>query len=956
MRIRKFTRRKKIWALFLFIVFVSITTAGGLGLYYVNNFSDYLFSKQELIQSGDFEGTVTLERKILEDTEHIFEYVALARMFGEQDADNKTQTLYMARINGTEYNICIRDLERIYDILMGNAIISYDENNEIVYEISEEGASVSASEEDSADTAAASSDEMSSSSPAESTEAEGQPEDQSECLEQFEIYYNNLTIMEDSGVYMPWSQLDAQTKESIIKEAGWDYEKEGSWPARMSLESTAEILIYPGQTIELIYDYVQQNEVDETTDFISLYERGSGLLYNYYELKNELDAEETNLRFVVYENSSGIYETNDSSASASLSPEEAEAQICELEKYVSYDNNTHRLRSNFTKTEVKYWNLDYFAQTLVGVDSGASFAVGLDTRYLVQDDYQTMSQDFSRCRPILLLSLPAIVAGMIGSILAFIYLLASVGHREDYDEIWLDKFDRWPTEAAALLIVGGIFVFIGFCSVMASVLERAFFTSNLIYTVMQAISIIVSGIIGLIGFFSLVKRLKAGVVWKNSLLRKLCRKLGKWGKAIVGGWPTSGKVAALIFLYWLVTIPLCMFITINRFWGSSFLYVLGIIVFVGVQLAAAAVILWSAIKKKKILEGVERISSGDLEYVIDDEGMFQEDRKLVDGINHIGAGLQDAVNTAVQSERMKADLITNVSHDIKTPLTSIINYVDLMKRENIQDETLKKYLDVLDQKSQRLKTLTEDLVEASRASSGNISLQMERINFVELVRQACGEFSERFEERNLQPVITLPDYPLHVIADGRRVWRILENLFQNTKKYAMPGTRVYVSVEESDGEVSFIMKNISESPLNISAQELTERFTRGDVSRTTEGSGLGLSIAKDLTQIQGGIFEIYLNGDLFQVTVQFELAEEEPEEPETAASDGAGEAENSAEAAASDRADEKSGEDEAPGGGFQEEESTDPEQLVREALEELESSGLLKKPKPSADESGTYQS
>ena len=954
MRIRKFTRRKKIWALFLFIVFVSITTAGGLGLYYVNNFSDYLFSKQELIQSGDFEGTVTLERKILEDTEHIFEYVALARMFGEQDADNKTQTLYMARINGTEYNICIRDLERIYDILMGNAIISYDENNEIVYEISEEGASVSASEEDSADTAAASSDEMSSSSPAESTEAEGQPEDQSECLEQFETNYNNL-FADDPDAYTPWSQLDAQTKESIIKEAGWDYEKEGSWPARMSLESTAEILIYPGQTIELIYDYVQQNEVDETTDFISLYERGSGLLYNYYELKNELDAEETNLRFVVYENSSGIYETNDSSASASLSPEEAEAQICELEKYVSYDNNTHRLRSNFTKTEVKYWNLDYLAQTLVGVDSGASFAVGLDTRYLVQDDYQTMSQDFSRCRPILLLSLPAIVAGMIGSILAFIYLLASVGHREDYDEIWLDKFDRWPTEAAALLIVGGIFVFIGFCSVMASVLERAFFTSNLIYTVMQAISIIVSGIIGLIGFFSLVKRLKAGVVWKNSLLRKLCRKLGKWGKAIVGGWPTSGKVAALIFLYWLVTIPLCMFITINRFWGSSFLYVLGIIVFVGVQLAAAAVILWSAIKKKKILEGVERISSGDLEYVIDDEGMFQEDRKLVDGINHIGAGLQDAVNTAVQSERMKADLITNVSHDIKTPLTSIINYVDLMKRENIQDETLKKYLDVLDQKSQRLKTLTEDLVEASRASSGNISLQMERINFVELVRQACGEFSERFEERNLQPVITLPDYPLHVIADGRRVWRILENLFQNTKKYAMPGTRVYVSVEESDGEVSFIMKNISESPLNISAQELTERFTRGDVSRTTEGSGLGLSIAKDLTQIQGGIFEIYLNGDLFQVTVQFELAEEEPEEPETAASDGAGEAENSAEAAASDRADEKSGEDEAPGGGFQEEESTDPEQLVREALEELESSGLLKKPKPSADESGTYK-
>ena len=307
---------------------------------------------------------------------------------------------------------------------------------------------------------------------------------------------------------------------------------------------------------------------------------------------------------------------------------------------------------------------------------------------------------------------------------------------------------------------------------------------------------------------------------------------------------------------------------------------------------------------------------------------------------------------------MKADLITNVSHDIKTPLTSIINYVDLMKRENIEDETLKRYLEILDQKSQRLKNLTEDLVEASRASSGNISLQLERINFVELVKQACGEFSEKFEERGLIPVTSFPDYSLHVIADGRRVWRILENLFQNTKKYAMPGTRVYIIVGEYDGYATFTMKNISESELNITPEELTERFTRGDASRTTEGSGLGLSIAKSLTELQDGIFEIYLNGDLFQVTVQFEVAEDEPEDTgaNTGAviEDGSGADTGPETEALEDGEPEGTGEKESDGRDVEtdddleffdmdESEADREEKFLQEAIEELLSSGLLKK-------------
>ena len=234
-------------------------------------------------------------------------------------------------------------------------------------------------------------------------------------------------------------------------------------------------------------------------------------------------------------------------------------------------------------------------------------------------------------------------------------------------------------------------------------------------------------------------------------------------------------------------------------------------------------------------------------------------------------GLETALAEQVKSERLKADLITNVSHDIKTPLTSIINYVDLIKREKPQDPTIQKYLEVLDQKSQRLKTLTEDLVEASRASSGNIKLDMANIDIVELVQQTNGEFEEKYAIRHLDIVTTLPNEVILIEADGRRLWRVLENLYNNAFKYAMEGTRVYVGIEDRDSEVVFSIKNVSATPLNISPDELTERFVRGDTSRTTEGSGLGLSIAKDLTQLQGGRFEITIDGDLFKAELTFAI-------------------------------------------------------------------------------------
>ena len=233
----------------------------------------------------------------------------------------------------------------------------------------------------------------------------------------------------------------------------------------------------------------------------------------------------------------------------------------------------------------------------------------------------------------------------------------------------------------------------------------------------------------------------------------------------------------------------------------------------------------------------------------------------------------------MKDERLKADLITNVSHDIKTPLTSIINYIDLIKRENVKDQKVLEYIEVLDAKSQRLKQLTDDLVEASKISSGNIVLQWERINLIELLNQTIGEFSEKFEQKSLYPVLRATPNSVYINADSRRIWRVMENLFNNIFKYALPGTRVYIDteiVENPENQEKWVilsLKNISANPLKVKPEELTERFIRGDESRTTEGSGLGLSIAKNLTEIQNGYFEIVMDGDLFKVNLSFPIME-----------------------------------------------------------------------------------
>ena len=281
------------------------------------------------------------------------------------------------------------------------------------------------------------------------------------------------------------------------------------------------------------------------------------------------------------------------------------------------------------------------------------------------------------------------------------------------------------------------------------------------------------------------------------------------------------------------------------------------------------VVLNGLLLKEKLKKGIEEIALGNMEYQIPLQGLRGENLKLAEMINGIANGFHMAVEEAMKNERLKTDLITNVSHDIKTPLTSIINYVAILKQSDIADPKIQGYLDILEAKAQRLKTLTEDVVEASKVSSGNISLEYMDVDLVEMIQQTEGEMAEKFEARNLKMIVNLPAEPVVVHVDGRRMWRVLENIFGNAAKYAMPGTRVYADLKLEEDTVDLSLKNVSEHQLNISADELTERFIRGDLSRSSEGSGLGLSIAQSLTTMQGGTFNLYLDGDLFRVNIRF---------------------------------------------------------------------------------------
>ena len=453
------------------------------------------------------------------------------------------------------------------------------------------------------------------------------------------------------------------------------------------------------------------------------------------------------------------------------------------------------------------------------------------------------------------------------TILFIIYLTTVIGHENKDKKFEINTFDKIPIEIicfVAMLISCMPFILLEFAendyNAVTSIIMTAYFV---IY-----ICVVVT-------LTTIVKRVKAKQFLKTSIIGKVLIWCGRLCKKNINKineiWNTitySSNTTAKVIITAVLTIVVWTFIII--FFGNSPMLPL-------ILIALICFVLYKAIRISKeylqIEKKLKEVYEGNNQNQLDIQKFSNAFKNSVIYLNDISNGFENAVQERMKSERMKAELITNVSHDIKTPLTSIINYVDLLKSENIQDEKAREYIEILDNKSQRLKKLTEDLVEASKVSTGNISLNLEKINIVELIKQATGEFEDKFKKRGLEPIINAQQNEINIMADSKYMYRIIENLYSNISKYALENSRVYIDIKLNKIEpVPFVqieIKNISKDKLNISADELMQRFVRGDKSRTTEGSGLGISIAQNLTELQNGNFELKLDGDLFKVELTF---------------------------------------------------------------------------------------
>lgn len=451
-----------------------------------------------------------------------------------------------------------------------------------------------------------------------------------------------------------------------------------------------------------------------------------------------------------------------------------------------------------------------------------------------------------------------IISIIIGSI-ELIYLIYSLGYVKNKEEIYLSWLDKIPLE---ILLFGYFLLF--FVEAALSVICLSVISVDVNLCVM---------LIMLVGYFSvlsalygagtLLKRIKVHTFFKNSvtyrILKWLVQKYKNAKNTIASNKNLGGKIA--LYFIGIVTISILIGLIFKEF---------GILLDIVFWIWCYYKIMKEVDKFKQIHDATEKIYKGDTNIKLDESLYTGVLKELAIYINDIAGGFSNAIKESLKSERLKTELITNVSHDIKTPLTSIINYVDLLKQENIQNEKAKEYIEVLDNKSQRLKKLIEDLVEASKASSGNIKINKEVLNVKELLNQVTGEFEDKFNSRGLNIISKLPEETVYIKADSRYLYRVLENTYSNVAKYAEENTRVYIDcILEEENTVVIYVKNISKDELNISADELMQRFVRGDKSRNTEGSGLGLSIAKSLTELQDGTFNIYLDGDLFKVAIKF---------------------------------------------------------------------------------------
>lgn len=495
--------------------------------------------------------------------------------------------------------------------------------------------------------------------------------------------------------------------------------------------------------------------------------------------------------------------------------------------------------------------------------------IGIDTELSAEDDIYEASREYEQLHPWIKICIFCGLVSLMGWIISLVYLTLATGRRTEEEKIHLNPIDKIKTE---ILVAAFIFMMVELVILITKVNSEEWAVYGIIVA-SGTVSLVIDGLF-LIFYLSMVRRMKAEMLWETSVACWLERGIRKVF--------ARQKTTVRVLLLFAGHMAVCFVLAVGAFYYQSMTALVVLLLF---SAGECYMILRKAVEQYQIRQGVEKIRDGALSGKIDIEQLHGEEKSLAEAINNIGEGLLHAVDDSTKNERMKADLITNVSHDIKTPLTSIINYVNLIKLEKIDNERVQGYIKILDEKSQRLKQLTADLVEASKISSGNVKLDMQVIDLVELVYQTSGEFNEKFEQKELTIVTKLPKTAVLIRADGRQLYRVIENLYNNVAKYALEKTRVYVDIAYVEEKVVFSIKNVSEHSLareNSNAGDLTERFIRGDSSRTTEGSGLGLSIAKSLTVLMGGVFDIKVDGDLFKASITFpQYADENGSDPGT---------------------------------------------------------------------------
>ncbi len=551
--------------------------------------------------------------------------------------------------------------------------------------------------------------------------------------------------------------------------------------------------------------------------------QGNGNEWMIKDYQQMFDPQNTNFRFELYDRKGELWPE-----STYQGEEYGFHETCQYELY-----NSEYYKPSYITVEV------YVIEPLTANDEFSSRAVLMEKLYESREE---------------MLAITAISGGV--TLMLLIYLICAAGRKKGEASVVVGGLHRVPFDllSALVLVLDAIILAIaanfgwttvelgvGFCFGVTML-----YGLNLFYVMSFAI------------------RCKAHTLWHSFLVYRVFRWIKEKWLLLYRNMSFLWKSLVVVFGFAFVTLLVGSFCILV--YDTAFVIFFWIYMTIA-SFALLVLAIGFQLQYRRIQEGIRHIVSGDPAARIDVSGMYGDMREQAENLNRINASVQTAVEKQLKSERLKTELITNVSHDIKTPLTSIVNYVDLLKKQEVQDETAKEYIEVLDRQSIRLKKLIEDLLEASKASTGNINVNLVPLDSVELVKQVAGEYTDRLQAKKLELVVSLPQREVPVLADGQLLWRVFDNLLSNAQKYSQPGTRVYLDLQEASGQIVVTFRNISAYSLNISGEELMERFVRGDSSRHTEGSGLGLSIARSLIELMHGHFGIVIDGDLFKAQV-----------------------------------------------------------------------------------------